>query len=437
MIVEKRFTFIFFLISVLCAINCSKDETSDSDSKEEPKPEEPRQETEIYFALNTESPPNLTEASDDWVILHDVNGNLLGYSAYETGDKLEFDAPIDVLTPTIAVTYLNYRTTNGNQYFEISTTVAVNKGSIENIGPNPPPENPDYTKTGEFNLSIQDIPDPFRNASPTKVELSSGRGRLGFSSGGTGLPNGTLELNLQIESYQGFDDYLISILDGNNHLKYFYLNNSEVQNLSANYITDFLDFEKEIGISLPPHTRFNLNIAGFKEDQDFSQYGGYWLHDVISVLNRDVVTNPLKIGYLDMFNKYRTLFNINMDGYDYGISHYGKALDTLVIPEKPVMNVVDRSLNAFSFDIDLDFIDALHKWDYQEGSSGDGNYIQTRWSLSVPKDFSPSIGELPDEILEKYPDINVERMEYRSSSFNLPMENPEFLSNHQITIFEP
>lgn len=419
----------------LAFINCSKDETStsDSDSQEGPKQES---ETEIYFTLNTESPPNLTEESDDWVILHDVNGNLLGYSAYETGDKLEFEAPINVLTPTIAVTYLNYRTTNGNQYFEISTTVALNKGSMVNIGPNPPPTNTDYTKTGEFNLFIEDIPDPFRNASPTKVELSSGRGRLGFSSGGTGLPNGTLELNLQIESYQGFDDYLISILDGNNHLKYFYLNNPEVQNLSANYMTDFLDFEKEIGIPLPPHTRFNLNIAGFKEDQDFSQYGGYWLHDVISVVNRDVVTNPLKIGYLNMFEKYRTLFNISMDGYNYSLSNYGQALDTLVIPEKPVMNVVDRSLNAFSFDIDLDFINALHKWDYQEGSSGDGNYIQTRWSLTAPKDFDPAIAELPEEILKKYPDINIEMIEYRSSSFNLPMENPEFLSNQRITIFE-
>jgi len=434
---SRNAKFFYFLLSLVINLNCSKEETPamvpDSNFQEEPEPEI---ETEVYFTLITESPPNSTETSDDWVILHDSNGNLLGYSSYETGDRIEFEAPTDLLTPTISVTYLKYLNTNGNQHFDISTSVDVDKGYIQNFGPNPPPENIDYTKKGEFNLSVRDIPDPFRNASPAKVELSSGLGRLGFSSTGTGSLNGTFELNLQIEALQGFDDYLISILDGNNRLKYFYLNNPDVQNLSVNYNTDFVDFEKEISISLPPHTRFNLNIAGFKDDQGFSQYGGYWLHDVISVLNKDVIANPLKIGYLNMFNKYRTQFNISMDGYDYSISQYGEALDELVIPEKPVMNIVDKSVNSFLFDIDIEFSSTVHKWDYQEGSSAEGNHLLTRWQLYAPKDFNPIIGDLPIEILEKYPDISIERIKYKSSNFTLLNEDSEFQSNQRITIFE-
>ncbi|MGI9549923.1 MAG: hypothetical protein ACR2MT_01885 [Aurantibacter sp.] len=436
---------VLIITTLVLSANCTKDQAPapkpDTDEQIDPEPNEPKEptepETEVYFTLNTYEPPYEVEASEDWVILHDANGKLLDYSSYVAGDKLEFEAPTDSLTPTFSVTYLKYRNLNDRKYHDVTTTTNVARGFVQNFGPYSLSESEDLIKTGEFDFTVQNVPDPDRDASPIKVELSSGRGRLGGGSGGSGFPNGTQVLTLaQIDKYEGFDDYLITILDDFNNLKYYFLDNPSGQGFTTDYTVDFLDFEQDISIFLPPHNSYNLNVAGFKEEQEFSQNGGYWLHDVISVLNTDVPTNPLKVGYLDIFTKYRTVFNISMDGYSYVIVNFGDPLEALVIPDKPAVTVTDPSLNAFRFNVDTEFVSGVHSWFYEEGSGANNDFLRTTWSISADKGFEPVVGDLPNEILEKYPDMALNLLEYSSSRFNLPMVESEYpLASHSITVF--
>lgn len=436
----RLFKLLIILLTVSVLTNCSKDEaqvpTPDDEDQIDEQADEPEvPEPEVYFTLNTFIPPNSVEESENWVIVHDANGKLLDHSSYQAGDKIEFEAIIDSLTQYIAVTYLRYTETDGNKNHFINTSTNVEKGTIENFGPYELSEQDDPMKTGEFDIVVEKIPNPDGVAYPVKVEVSTGIGRLGGGSGGIGYPSG-IQLTLTGRpKYEGHDDYLISILDGDNILKYYYFDNPNTQNFTLDYTSDFTPFETDISISLPEHNSYNLNVAGFKEDQEFSQYGGYWLHDVISVLNSDVKTNPLRIGYIDAFSKYRTQFNINMTGYSYSVVKYGTGLEELSIPERPQLDIVDSSINNFIFNVDITFDQANHSWSYDEGSYSNNDYSRTAWGFTAVNGLLPTIGEIPTEIIEKYPSMNIEEMTYTTSRFHLPLLDAEYNSSQTITVF--
>ena len=165
------------------------------------------------------------------------------------------------------------------------------------------------------------------------------------------------------------------------------------------YSADFLEFDTYVNVTLPPYNEYWFHIAGFKEDQEFDSWGGYWLHDVHYLLDKDVVTDPLKLGYLDRFPKYRTQFHIGLDGYKYSMVQFGEALDALVIPEKPIFNIIDVSINAFQFTIDIEFLKVRHKWTHVEGSHATNNYSHTLWSVTAAKGYDPIVKNLPEEIV--------------------------------------
>ena len=428
----SRLSTIFLLCITL--INCSKDDAPtpkpDVEDPDSEKPKEP--ETEVYFTLNTYPPPNEGQPEENWVILHDENGKLLDYSSYEAGDKLEFEAASDSLTSTISVSYLRYFESNGQKIHRISTTTGREKGLVENFGPYSTIENETPIKTGEFDILIENIPNPENVGYPVKVELSSGRGRLGVSGSGKGYSYG-IELELGgVQKFEGFDDYLISILDHNNELRYYYFNNPLGEDISLDYRTDFQEMENDISFVLPENINFNLNIAGFNEGQQYDAYKGYWIHDSIFA---DLPTNPLRVGYTDIFSKYRTIFNITMEGYFYGIIKYGEPLEALTIPDKPNIQITDSSFNMFRFDVDIDYLSYSYNWVYSD-NPGSIPTTRTHWGVSADKGSSPTIGNLPTELLEKYPDLSIDLLEPTGTSFKLPLEEGEYLSSHSLTIYD-
>ena len=216
------------LLFVFLLSNCSKSETpipqpdagEQPDTEEPPEPQEPI--TEVYFTLNVLS-PRQAGSNAEWVIIHDENGNLLDYKQYEVGDVLKFEAAVDSLTDKISVTELQYIINeDGNRFHSLSTTTEVLKGSEWTIGTDQePPTSPTITKTGEFDLTVSNIPNPLRKAFPSNVVLTSGRGFLGQSASGTGYSHG-IEITFNgVPHYEGFDEYIMSILDANNDLKIF------------------------------------------------------------------------------------------------------------------------------------------------------------------------------------------------------------------------
>lgn len=427
-----------FFFSLLVLLGCSIEEVGQPpiiEDQPDSGPNEPNEpETEVYFTLNTFVRPNDFRESEDWIILHDANGKLLNYKLYTPGDMLVFEAPTDSLTDVISVSYLRYGVEDNTEDYTIRTTTGIEKGYVETLGPYDAPGNDPLVRTGEFDVFINDIPNPFRVASPTMSHISTKNGALGASFSGTGFDDG-IEFEIgQVVKYDGLDDYLISILDGNNDLKYHLVSNPDGQDVSLEYTTDFFESDMDISFTLPPYRSYRVNIGGFLENQEFSQDGGYRLHDVISVVNTEVNTNPLKIGYLNMFPKYRTVFAVTFDDYSYSIVKYGNPLEVLEIPQKPNFTITDNSINTFRFNVDIEYNRMVSTWRYREGSRATQDLSITTWTVESPGRNESVVGALPEEILEKYTTLNSDKIEYDNIIFKLPLEGGEFISNHSITI---
>lgn len=414
--------YLCIIFSALLVLNCSKEEDKPIDpiSKEE-KEELPV--IENYLTINVRS-NYTTEDSDNWVIIYDDNGKLLDYKPFETNDKLEFNAVLDTISEFISVTTMQFYEDVSTRSHEFLTTTRVPRGDEIDFG-SINASNSEYQpliNTGEFEFALNNIPGSYNGFNLPKILSTIKRGQLGGSGSGINR-NGLHETVMNIPKYEGHDDYIITVLDRNNDLKYSSFNNPQAQNLSLNYPTDFLNFDSYVTVNLPEHINYYFNVAGFDDDQDFHQNEGYWLHSVVSVINNDVPTNPLKIGYLDRFTKYRTQLSIKMEDYSYNISKYGSKLDELIIPEKPNFTIVNPSHTNFDFNVDIDYIASHHRWTYSQGAFENNDHSFTGWSYNAPKGSHVIIGDLPNEIIEKYPTIGFENLEHYSTRFYLQYEN--------------
>tara|TARA_R110002167_G_scaffold35569_8_gene113553 strand:- start:2655 stop:3905 length:1251 start_codon:yes stop_codon:yes gene_type:complete len=400
----------------------------------EPTPEVPKAPIyEVYFTVNT-FPNYNSDLSDDWIIIHDEQGKLLEYRPFESGDQLLFERDSDSLPEFFTVSRLQYSFNETSKYFEINTSCKTAQKSELNLGSNYVSNIEPLTKTGDFDITINNIPVPPGKASPIKDIVSTKIGRLGGVSSGSAI-NGLSKLIKTTAKYEKVEDYIVTILDGNDNLRYYNFQNALSQDITVDYSNAFQNFDTYLNVYLPTYSSYNMNIAGFEDGQVFDQNGGYWLHNIISVIDDEIKTAPLIIGYLDKFKRYRTQFNISMADYNYYISQYGDPLLEIVIPEKPNMTITDQSIENFRFQIDIDFLSAGQRWEYKEGAFETNDYSQTRWSIEVPYGYEQYIGEIPDEILEKYPTININKLQFKQTSLNLPMAQSEYFSSQGITIY--
>lgn len=424
------------LLIVFLLVQCSKNDSPITApiTGENPDQIMAPKKPETYFTVHTFENFH-TDETEDWLIIHDQEGKLLDYRSFESGDQIEFTAVLDTITDFITLSHLTVRRSDESTHHDVFTEVNIPIGSERNYGTanNPPYVSPVFTD--EFEVSINDIPVATGTAHPPKLLITSKLGRT--VGGGRGqASNNMLKLTTQVSNFEGADSYIITILDAYNNLKYHEFENPLVENQNFNFQTDFVEFDSYILVDLPVHTFFFLNVAGFEDDQDFHQNKGYWLHDVISAIDGEVNTKPLKIGYLDRFSKYRTVFNIQMPGYDYFNTYYGAGLSSIDIPQKPDFSIVDPSFSSFKFDVNIDYKNVRHLWKYTEGTFDTGDYSSTRWYVDAEKGATVSMGSIPGEILEIFPTIGAGDLEYSETTLNLEAQESDYYAAEGITVYK-
>ncbi len=408
-----------FLISIILIAACSKDSTVEEPNGNLENPtEEPSQiSREIYFTYNSNPPTNPQEGLENWVVVHNSRGEILNYRKYEIGDDFSFESQTDSITPKISVTYITINKNSEVEDYQISTTTDLEKGFIQNINLNSPNTVTTPPLEGRFDLTIKNI--PFEEGpSFNNVKISSEIGRLGLPTISRGYSNGLWDITFtDIPKYEGFEEYFISIVDKNNNLKFYPTYNTGVEDFEVDYQTQFILPDEEISFTLPPHESFTLDVAGFKEGQEFSEYlQGMVLSDVLSVMDNYISTDPLRVGYSNNFPKFRTRFSIKFSDYSYYIRKYGAPLEAIDIPKKPNFLVLDSSIQNFNYEVDLNFDSALHSWNYSENKSPNSR-IFARWSIKNPKNNKSIVGLIPIKIQEEYPNLDLEKLEYNSTTF--------------------
>ncbi len=437
----KKIKISFTILVLLISNNCSKESSM---QKIPEKVEDPQ--LEIYFTLNVDADID-TSDTDNWLIIHDDKGKLLDYMAYESGSKLVFEAAKDSVTDKITVTEfvfskdyindLNDGTTPQTKseigiVHELRTFTQLEKGSTKNIVAltDNIQNSSEPITSGKMELTIESIPQI------RSMSISTKKGGVA-NSYSTGPGSDFVSYQHNIDTFQNEDEYFVSIMDGTNSLKYksFFVPENTA-NLTLAY-SEFEDFDDYFEVDVPDNINFSLDIGGFEDSQEPSRFGGFSLLQVSSG-SSNIETKPLKFGYLDRFKKFRTIFNVKTEKFRYAFYKYGDKPTKIEVPTRPNLVIENSSISNFQFSSDLNYEEMVHVWSYIDGPYPFPDYSVTKWSVITSSDFSPIIGEIPNEILKRYPKINIAQMEYTETCINLLTNNnvQSTFDIEELTIFK-
>ena len=416
-----------FLLSA-CSKSDSPESPADENSPDEQNmPEEETTADEVYLTINVNQTYH-TDQTDNWIIIHNATGMLLDYRAFETGDSMEFKAKPEDITSNLTVTQLTVMAGDQTTTHSFESKTQVPKGTTLDYGTNSPPISPEpHVQLDDFHMTITNIPNP------KKMLLSNKFGNLGGLGSGTG--NGGLwTFERDVTHLEGADEYIIFIIDAFDNYEYYYLNNPDGADITLDYATDFEVYDQSIEITLPPHNSYLLQTAGFYEADEIGQVDGLWMEDLLSFVDGQVSTDPLKIVYSDRFDKFRTYFNISMDGYTYLKNSFGPAFTDLEIPEKPAFAILDSSLEQFRFETPLTYQVADWQFYISQGSGSTGDYRFTRWIVEANSRYEPVLGPVPQAITDMYPLMDLDGMKFKQIDLYLQKGEELFTSTELITI---
>jgi len=389
----------------LLFINCAKDDTLtlDSDSRKEPRPEEIKPELgevnepdiQVYFTYSS-----YPRDADNWIIIHDSEGQLVDYKKIEDGGPVEFSAIKDSIPEKISITEFFYSIDGVNNAFHsLMTYTDINPGSVWNNFHNPPQGN----LIGKFSLGIENVPGLKSNI------LSTPRGPLSAVDLQINGDFNNLTLNLNdIPLYEN-EDYLLSIYDNSDDHKYIFLTEPKDGLDSIIDYSQFLDYDTYLEIDLPANDFVLLHTYGYADDDP----NYFWVGQTFS-FNLDFSSpSTIKAGYLENYKRYRTEFSFRNDGYSYSYTKNGTKIENITIPPQPSFALNDDSVYNLSFTSDIIF-KTKNTRHFYSFTDTEGINSQTTWSIYSCENSEHRVGELPEEVLLGYPAISLENLELQS-----------------------
>ena len=400
----------FPCLILLCLLfpGCSREATQN----EIPEPEQFV--SEVYFTFLSNVPSG--EATiGQWVVVHDSNGQLLDFKSFETGQKLEFVSEYPV-TEYLWITRIGAVQYDTGKSYSLQTTAGVTKGSEIVLNATPSPG--DYFEAAsagtEFQVHVTGIPGyPYMTANNTRFEV--GGGGSVSSPGNPPVSEATWDLNF----YEGLPEYYLTILDGNNMLKYLDFT-YEGSNIDVDY-SEFSNYDSQYGVTLPETQDFFLiDVTGFAENAPFHTFNGAVLQRFYNFEFPDPPAQPLAYGYLDVFPKYRTVLTVQWEDRSYTRLEYGARVEHMEVPD-PAFTVLDASRGGIRFQTDANYSTARHRWNSIEGTAaGEDQYI-TNWYIETPPGTEVIDLPLPEDILTAEPQLDVDGLNYYSTTLNFPV----------------
>jgi hypothetical protein len=399
----KNLTYLFtFLIICFCFYNCSKspDPIPESGVQEEPIPtpeEEPVEPTsEVYFTIDI-LPSFAPFIGDNWLIIHNDNGELLDFRQYEIGDQLVFETSSTELATTESLTITNLDIGNvGQEIYALRTYAEVKKGSVWN-----------------FKTPINDVPDPieddheFYNLSI--INATSIR-RYNVQSSKYGLnADSFYSQNAPIieRTYvlQKNHTYLLAIEDVNGSLKYLFFNTSENEtNIDLDY-DQFLAYDYILETELPDYSQFAATTRGHNS-MNFDDVG----YDLDSKFYFNSETLTSKLGFIDGLESYATELEIQMGKIRYGYFKYGSDQPQQIdVISNPIFEIENSSILDFRFSTEVNFVRQRSFWKYPVTLQSTNN-VNILWTL-FSESNSIKLNPFPDELLSSYPKLDIANLQ--------------------------
>ena len=418
-------------IAVLCFVflhfGCSESDGPEEEVTEGEGTEEPVEEPvpAVFFTLNIEEGWRDTAERDDWLIIHDENGEIMGYQPFESDETLEFEALESEVTDRLTLTLFSFsQDSSKNKFHDFLTYAEIEKGStwkLKAFVPGPERE----PAIGKFDVSVTNF-NGLLNAFSYGLSNSNGRG---FISGSSQSMDGRTLTFPFLELYEE-NDYLLSLYDANGRPKYLFID--DVQNgddLRLDF-QDFNFFDSALRIDLhPPYYSclgrvfaFEDNGEGFKRSYRTNRIRYF------SGGSQEGNFDTLELGFLDRYTNYGVTFSINKEAYNYQKVSYGPKPENITLPEDHSLMINNASLWDFDFTTNFEFIRKANYWIVGEGELNI-DLATTRWTVLSSNSGFPKIHAIPQELKELYPNLDTDNLHYNSSTFYIQAESHQEYMN--------
>jgi len=375
-----------------------------SDDKSEEKDEPNTMNTpEIVFTLNVNTE---TTNSDNWIIVHNDRGELIDFKTYENGDVLEIEAVSTLVTDKITITdYIN-TIENGNDRYNFVTFTEISKGSIWNFKPFEELQNNEEVRgeeTGSFDVTISNVP------LSANCNISHGFGSVGGSGSSIGST-----ITKSVSLYENVSEYLITFTETSGISKQLLIGPGiDGTNINFDY-SQFKNFDSYVDVNFQQNVPYFSSVFAFYLNREFSNGGGFHLNLTFPFDS----SLPIRLGYLNRFDKYFTQLNFNDSNYYYSYKNYGEKPEEINVPENINLSISNSSIKDFEFSTPLSFNRINSTWQVSEGTINE-DLIQTNWTIIAENAEKHLIGDIPDELLARYPKINLDDLTYSSTSLFL------------------
>ena len=413
-------------LSFLLLTNCGKEDAPENEipkEQEEPKKEEPKApETVTYLKFNSNLDQS-TDHTDDYIVVHDQNGKLLGHQSFEKGDNLVFQTMDTSLVGATSLTMSVIQTSNfldtrnhevqsyteieiGSELYPAVPDIVVSKASGNTL--NTFKSTNSRTKSlaskdkGAFNLTVTNTNGVARYAISNDV---FGPGKIEF------MPQEIDSLVLNDFQLQKDERYLISLedLDGNYRYQFF-----DVPNVDGKIDLDFntfLEFDRLLEVTLPSHQSSSGSSLGFNSAENL--YGRSF---EMSFHAEQGETENVRFGYIDSFEYYGTLLYVKVNSeFEYFYTEYGADIPAQIeVIDQPSITISDNSLVNFQFETAVSYLRSEAVWFYWNQNANDLS-ISTSWRVHAAPGKQPIIGKLPEQIVEKHPLFNLEKLTHQKT----------------------
>jgi hypothetical protein len=178
---------------------------------------------------------------------------------------------------------------------------------------------------------------------------------------------------------------------------------------------------------LPASSYYHFWVNGFEDYQELNDENGYVLGDAHytedGYMNEYLDRNPLRIGYLNRFDFYRTELDVIMGSgtYIYNYKKVGDQSTSINIPDRPLYSTVDNSIQNFDFTVDVNYDNYTAYWESDIGTY-DIDFVKTKWDVTNPSDSNYFYGVLPDALFLLYLGLDISNLLLEEIDFNLNVE---------------
>ncbi|MBV1888295.1 MAG: hypothetical protein KUG51_03290 [Urechidicola sp.] len=400
------------LLSVLVFFyNCSDDGiifpegNNGSENPIDPEESDP----EIYFTFKSYERTFYTE---DWIIIHTDDGALLDYKRYEKGDELIFEAESSILTDEISVSLFSVEKYGNNQTINIYTTLDVEKGSVWDEEPLLTNQEPII---GNFDLTLENFPELI------ELNISNENNLLmyGYYTPSS-ITSGLYEYVVDEAPLYEANEYVITFSENQEDFKYYFLEDVQHQDQLFVDYNQFSFFDSYLDVSLPEGSYYRFSVNGFEDYQDLNESEGFVVgkakYSSEGYMNEFLDRNPLRIGYLDRFENFATELIVYSNQYIYSFNKKGPKPEYINFPLDVNYTVINNSLNNYQFTFNKDYLKYTASWFSYYGEI-DVDFVRFRWNIEAFKNSDYIIGEIPDELMLLYPNMDVDQLEYDETEF--------------------